>query len=181
MNLRISSSFQNLLYAFLVILLFFFLQSSRSLPTWQGPCHLQESGFVSTTCRILLCPLSPACSSSSIWVRFSVSHSPSIFCTSLPVHSSYNIVFSQMSLSHFSKFFAVTSCTLPFPHLKHLFLLVFAHHSVRYFVTSLFLSTEILFFGCGFPLPDSENWPHTARLRTPLLVPAEPSLLSSPP
>ena len=39
------------------------------------------SEFVLTCCRTLLCPLAPACSTSSIFVPFSASHNPSISCT----------------------------------------------------------------------------------------------------
>ena len=76
----ISNSSHNLLYSFLVIL-FFVLPSFTSLLPWQGSCRLQEPVFVSTFCRPLLCPRALACSHSSIWVTFSASHSPSIFCT----------------------------------------------------------------------------------------------------
>ena len=37
----------------------------------------------------ILCPLAPACSSSSIWVPFSASHSPSISCTISEFHPAY--------------------------------------------------------------------------------------------
>ena len=80
MNPPVSNSFHGLLYSFFVILLFCpsifqFLASLAGILPSQGP------EFVSTFCRALSCSLPPACSSSSILVPFSVSHSPSIFCT----------------------------------------------------------------------------------------------------
>ena len=55
--------------------------SSGSLLPWQGFYLLPEPEFVSTSCRTLLCPLPPACNSSSVLVPFSASHCPNIFCT----------------------------------------------------------------------------------------------------
>ena len=53
----------------------------NSLLPCQGSCRLQGLEFVLTSCRTLLCPLAPACSSSSFFVPFSVSHRPNIFGT----------------------------------------------------------------------------------------------------
>ena len=94
MNPPISKSFHNLLYSFLVILLFV-LRSSSSLLPWQGSCRLQGPEFVLTSCRTLLCPLAPACSNSSILVPFSVSHGPSIFCTKSEFHPACPILLTK--------------------------------------------------------------------------------------
>ena len=85
-------------------------------------------------------------------------------CFPWPVHSSHQIVDSHVSLSPFSQVFLTSASApahvpgifmylLPLPHLIHRNLLATAHHSVRCFISSLFLSTKnSLFFWLRFQL-----------------------------
>ena len=70
-----SDSFHNLLYSFLVVLLFFVLRSSDPA-VFKELNSLQHFGVT----------LGPACNNSSILVTFSVSQSPSIFRTKSELH-----------------------------------------------------------------------------------------------
>ena len=123
---------------------------------------IEKSGFVLPSCRALLCPLSPACSSSSILVLFSVSHSPSIFCTksdlhpACPIFSPYrglpNIAFTIFPI--FDKYFLPCACSL---HLHVLTASSTSHTSILVGLSSplrsmlrflLFLIHENPFFFC---------------------------------
>ena len=101
---------------------------------------------------------------------------------SLPVHSSDQVMTSQVSSSPLSKLFdkhfgpvhfpGIFMCLLPLPHLIHRYLSASAQHSVRCFVSSLFLSTKI-HFSLGFAkssshspsivLPSSGSWLQSCR------------------
>ena len=133
-------------------------------------CLLQEPEFVLTSFHILLCPLSPTCSSSSVWVPFFVAHNQKIFCAT---HSPHHIMSSQMPFTPSSQILFASSCTLlPLPHFMHRHLLAVTHHSVRCFVSLPFLvHKKFIFFlaaaqvlhSLSIPPPNSENWLHTAR------------------
>ena len=152
------------------------------------------------SCRARLCPVAASCSSSSIWVIFSVSHKPehllhqirtsprlsTCLTKSCPPHTpSISVtIFPTFSEKNFVPvhFPGIFKYCLLLPHLMYRYLLASPHHSVRCFVSSLFLSTKIN-VSFGFGLSSSQSFRsclRTARLRT-LLSPAGPSLLSFPP
>ena len=169
------------------------------MPIWLEPCHLPESEFVSSSCHTPWCPIARACSNSAIWVPSSVSHGLSISYTKsmfpLPVHSSYQMMASQVFIRPFPNIFDKYFSTVHFPgifmylqllpHLMHRHLLAGAHHSVYCVISSFFL-TVFLPSACALHSPsilppNSESWLHTARLHKPLLTLVELSLLSFPP
>ena len=115
---------------------------------------------------------------------------------SLPVHSSYQVMTSQMSPSPFSKlsdknfgpvhFLGIFICLLPLPHLTLRYLSASAHHSVRCFVfLTLLVSENPLLFRLpleplhspSIVVPGSGSWPHTAMLHTPPLFPVAQIML----
>ena len=114
---------------------------------------------------------------------------------SLSVQSN-QIMTSKVTLSPFSIFLdkcfgpvhvpGIFMYLLPLPHLTHRYFSASAHHSDRCFVSSFFSGEKTTFLSASlwaphnlFILPQSsQSWLHTARLRTPLLVPAALSLLS---
>ena len=104
----------------------------------RGSCHLQEPEFDSTCCHALLCPLATACSSSSMLVPFSVSHTQGIFCTRSRPPAAYPLFLPNRDLQsdallHFPKFsdkyfgplhfLGIFMYLLPLPHLMHRYLL----------------------------------------------------------
>ena len=160
----VSSSFHNLLSSFLEILVF-------RPSIFQFPASLarisflhQGSEFVLTSFHI---PFVPTFSGLQQFINFR-SHSLSRMArtfsapdqnVSLPVHSSYHIMCSQMSLSFiFPNYLTSTSaqhivlafsCTCCFFHTSCTDT-CWQQHSDRCTVSSLFLSTEVHFsFGCG--------------------------------
>ena len=124
--------------------------------------------------RALLCPLGPACSSSSIWVPYSASHGPSIHCTISKFYPAYLFFLPNRELpkraafSIFPKFpdkylrllciYMASSCTyiLLQSHTSET-CSASAHHSVRCFVSSLFLSTKV-HFSFDFGLSSSQSF-----------------------
>ena len=171
---------------------------------WQEPCRPREPEYLSTICSALLCTLAPTCSSSSIWVAFRASHSPSISCTRSEFHPAFpfflpnrdllDVAFSIFPKSSYKyigpvHFPGIFMYLLPVPHLIHRYFSASAHHSVRCFVSSLSLSTKINFLlalastlhNPFIPPLSSASWPRTARPRKLPLLLVGLSLLSLPP
>ena len=143
---------------------FLFEASPSSIVGYAMPFLCFSFAVPSTSRSLLLddvvCPPFPVCSSSSTWVPFSVARYPGISCTRsnlLPAcpfflscrglqfaaHTIFpNSVSSIFGPVHFPFIFMYL---LPLSHIMHRYLLVAAHHSVRCFISSIFLSTQIHF------------------------------------
>ena len=151
MNPPVSNSFHNLLYAFLVILLF--CPSIFQLPTSLS----KDSAVFKNLNSFQLFPYSfvLTCSGLHQFIKFGP-----FLCRAEPEHLSapnqnLSLVYPLFSLCHvlpcvaFRIFpFFVTHISVPYIFLAsslHRYLLVTAHHSVRCFASSLFLSMKFHF------------------------------------
>ena len=159
----ISKMFNSLWYSFLVILSFspsilqFFVPLAGTHPSW-------EFELISSFCQILWCPSVPAYSNSPALVPFFCLAYPEHFLHQINTSPCLSILLNQLwppwwRTLRFPKLVDKKFCPihlpgifmylLPLPHLIHRYMSASAHHSVRCFIPSLFLSMNI---NCSFGL-----------------------------